>query len=629
VLAAAIAISAGLGLSDHGVKVVGTIPTGLPGVSWPHLKLGDLWVLLPSAAGMMLVIFSEALGAGQTFADKHGYRLESSQEMIALGLANLGSGVLGGLACGGSLSQSAVNDGAGARTEISPVIAAVLSLVTVVALTPLFTDLPEAVLAALIIHAVSHLMKVGEMKRYRRLVPREFWLAMLTLLGVIVLDVLPALIIGVVIALLLLVYQASRPRVSMLGADPVVPGAFADIGRHDGIVPVPGVLIVRPDAPLFYANAELVRDAIEQAMGNARAVVLLLDGNDNLDITSAEQLGNTGRRPGRQERPARPGPRARPGPGDGRTVRAARHGRRRSRLPDHARRRGLGAVGSRRARAGPSGRRGLDVPLFSQVVGLLRFGGQPDALLAVEQPVQAGREHAADQRCHDEQPHLAQGGAADHQGGAKAASRVHRRAGDRDADEVHHGQRQPDGDGGRGRVGGRRGHSQDDEDEQRGQDDLEDERPAQADVNLRLLAPAVGAQAGDGPVIEGRGAERAPQHQRTDDPAGELGDPVTDRLGQRDAPGEQGADGDGGVDVAAGYRPDHVHQRQQGQAERQRGGHHPGRHAGAGEPEAEHQRGHAHGEEHQDRRAKELNRKLPDHYVTITTGAGGVVTPAE
>src|SRR5690349_24880106 len=87
------------------------------------------------------------------------------------------------------------------------------------------------------------------MKRFRRLVPREFWLAMLTLLGVIVLDVLPALIIGVVIALLLLVYQASRPRVSTLGADPVVPGAFADIGRHDGIAPVPGVLIVRPDAP--------------------------------------------------------------------------------------------------------------------------------------------------------------------------------------------------------------------------------------------------------------------------------------------------------------------------------------------------------------------------------------------
>jgi high affinity sulfate transporter 1 len=291
VLVLAIAISAGLGLSGHGVKVVGKIPTGLPNVSWPHLKLDDLWVLLPSAAGMMLVIFSEALGAGQTFADKHGYRLDSSQEMIALGLANLGSGVLGGLACGGSLSQSAVNDGAGARSEVSPLIAAALSLVTVIALTPLFTDLPEAVLAALIIHAVSHLMKAGEMRRFYRLVPREFWLAMLTLLGVIVLDVLPALILGVVIALLLLVYRASRPRISVMGADQAVPGAFADIGRHPGVVPVPGVLIVRPDAPLFYANAELVRDAIEEAADVARAVVVVLDGNDDLDITSAEQLG--------------------------------------------------------------------------------------------------------------------------------------------------------------------------------------------------------------------------------------------------------------------------------------------------------------------------------------------------
>jgi hypothetical protein len=169
----------------------------------------------------------------------------------------------------------------------------------------------------------------------------------------------------------------------------------------------------------------------------------------------------------------------------------------------------------------------------------------------------------------------------------------------------------------------------DDEDEQRRQDDLEDEGAADADVDVRLLPVAIGAQARDGPVVEGRGAERAPQHQRADDPAGELGDPVADRLGQRDTPGEQGADGDRGVDVAAGYRPDHVHQRQQRQAERQRGGYHSRRDAGAGEPEAEHQRGHADGEEHQDRRTEELNRELPDHCVTITTGAGGVVTPAE
>ena len=111
VLVAGIAISAAANLSDHGVDTVGKIPSGLPTVVSEHITVSQLWVLIPSAVGMMLVIFSEALGAGQTFADKHGYRLDSSQEMIALGLANLGSGFLGGLACGGSLSQTAVNDG--------------------------------------------------------------------------------------------------------------------------------------------------------------------------------------------------------------------------------------------------------------------------------------------------------------------------------------------------------------------------------------------------------------------------------------------------------------------------------------------------------------------------------------
>ena len=97
-------------------------------------------------------------------------------------------------------------------------VAAALSLITVLALTPLFTDLPEAVLAALIIHAVSHLMKVAEMRRFYRLMPREFWLGMLTLVSVITLDVLPALIIGVAMSILMLVYRASRPHLSVLGA---------------------------------------------------------------------------------------------------------------------------------------------------------------------------------------------------------------------------------------------------------------------------------------------------------------------------------------------------------------------------------------------------------------------------
>jgi sulfate permease, SulP family len=294
VLVAAITLSAALGLSEHGVATVGRIPTGLPSPSVPHLNASDLWTLLPSAAGMLLVIFSEALGAGQTFADKHGYRLDPNQEMVAIGVANVGSGFLGGLAAGGSLSQSAVNDGAGARSQLSTIVAAALSLVTVLALTPLFTDLPEAVLAALIIHAVSHLMKVAQMRRFYNLMPREFWLGIITLAAVITLDVLPALIIGVVTSMLLLVYRASRPRLSVLGVDEAAPGDFVDVDRHATAHPVPGVLIVRPDAPLFYANAQAVEDGVRTLLASSSAgthtVLIDLDANDELDITSIEAL---------------------------------------------------------------------------------------------------------------------------------------------------------------------------------------------------------------------------------------------------------------------------------------------------------------------------------------------------
>jgi MFS superfamily sulfate permease-like transporter len=274
------------------VAIVGDIPSGLPSVAVPDIALGDLWVLLPAAVGMMLVIFSEALGAGTTFADKHGYRIDSNQEMIALGVANLGSSLLGGLAGGGSLSQTAVNDGAGARSQLSSLIAAGLSLVTVIALTPLFADLPEAVLAALIIHALSHLMKVRQLIGFHHLSPQEFWLGIMTLGGVIVFDVLPGLILGVVISILLFVYRASQPKVSILGRTPN--GEYVDVDRNPDGQTIPGVLVVRPDSPLFYANAQSVRDDIEGyatvADSGIRSVVIDLDSNDDLDITSAEHL---------------------------------------------------------------------------------------------------------------------------------------------------------------------------------------------------------------------------------------------------------------------------------------------------------------------------------------------------
>jgi sulfate permease, SulP family len=215
-------------------------------------------------------------------------------ELIALGVANTGSGLLGGLAGGGSLSQSAVNEGAGARSEISPLVAALLILITVLVLTPVFKNLPEAVLAALIIHAVSHLWKIAELRRYYAEQRLEFCLALATLIGVITLDVLPGLVIGVASMLLLVIYRASRPQVGTLGRLPGEPGAYGDVSRHPDHEPIPDLLVLRLESPLFYANATPVRDRIKTIVGASdpppTALILDIGANDRLDITSAEML---------------------------------------------------------------------------------------------------------------------------------------------------------------------------------------------------------------------------------------------------------------------------------------------------------------------------------------------------
>ena len=160
-----IVVSAALGLSSHGVEVVGEVPSGLPTPGVPSVDGADLVPLLAAAGGMVLVIFSESLGAANTFALEHGYEIDANQELIALGVANVGSGLVGGL--GGWRQPVAVGGQRGSRRAPGDVHdrRAVLIVVTVLVLTPLFKDLPEAVLAALIIHAVSHLWKFAAMRR--------------------------------------------------------------------------------------------------------------------------------------------------------------------------------------------------------------------------------------------------------------------------------------------------------------------------------------------------------------------------------------------------------------------------------------------------------------------------------
>ncbi len=182
----------------------------------------------------------------------------------------------------------------GARSELSPLVATVLALVTVLFLTPLFKSLPEAVLAALIIHAVSHLFKVDEFRRYYREQRLEFWVGLGTIAGILTIDVLPGLGIGVTAMVLLVVYHASRPHIAVLAPVPGVSDAYVDVGRHPRYTQLATLLVLRLEAPLFYANATPVAESIKSLVGSAvttpRAVILDVAANAELDITSSEKL---------------------------------------------------------------------------------------------------------------------------------------------------------------------------------------------------------------------------------------------------------------------------------------------------------------------------------------------------
>ena len=295
VLFGAIALSSALGLNqNHGVEVVGTLPQGLPAFAIPQVPIQDLLAMVLPAIGVLLVAFSEGLGVAHEFADKHGYEVDANQELNANALVNVASALFGGMIAGGGMSASAVKEGAGARTQVANLVTWVVTIVTVLFLTPLFASLPEAVLGALIIHAVWHIIASRKLQRLRQEAPAEVWFGVLALWGVLLIDVLQGMIIGLVASLLFVVYRTARPHVSSLGRIPGSTGAYSDLGRHPDDIAVPGVLIIRPDAQLYYANALTVRDEVKALIGAAeqppKALILDLTATDRLDLTSAEMI---------------------------------------------------------------------------------------------------------------------------------------------------------------------------------------------------------------------------------------------------------------------------------------------------------------------------------------------------
>jgi MFS superfamily sulfate permease-like transporter len=243
--------------------------------------------------GIALVNFAEAIGPARGFATRHKYDVDPDEELVALGAANVGAGLFQGFPIGSSLSKSAANDAAGARTPISLVAAAALMALVALFLTQLFAPLPEATLGAIVIVAVLGMMKVGELRRFGRLRQTDLLLALVALFGVLVFGVELGLAIAVVTSLLVLVWHASRGRVTSLGRSPTG-SDYASIVRHPDHRASPGILVLRPDEPLFFANAESlrasIRDAVAQADVPTRAVVLDLEMTGELDVPALDML---------------------------------------------------------------------------------------------------------------------------------------------------------------------------------------------------------------------------------------------------------------------------------------------------------------------------------------------------
>ena len=218
VLFGSIVLSSAFNLSaNYGVEVVGVLPQGLPSFSLPAVPWTALPLMIGPAIGVLLVAFSQSLGVAHQYADKHDYEIEPNKELNAFAVINLASGLFGGQVAGGSMAPSAVNDGAGGRSEVASLVAWGAVILTLLFLTPLFTNLPETILAALILHALWHIIASRKLHTARLVSRPEFALGLLTFAGVILIDVLQGMLIGLVSALLVIIYRSSRPHLSALG----------------------------------------------------------------------------------------------------------------------------------------------------------------------------------------------------------------------------------------------------------------------------------------------------------------------------------------------------------------------------------------------------------------------------
>ena len=292
VVTLSIAIASIFGLAALGVPTTGEVPAGLPSLAAPSLRLRDVEGIFPLALGCLLLAYVEGVSAARTFATKHNYPLDPRQEFLGIGAANFAAALGHGYPVAGGLSQSAVNDTAGARSPLALVFASLTLALGLLFLTGVLADLPKAVLAAVVLTAVYKLVDFPALYRMWRISRIDFFAAAIALMAVLFLGILQGILLAALASVLMLLARASEPHVAFLGR---IPGTdkYSDFDRHPENEPIPNVIAFRPEASLLYINAESVLIAVLdrlQLSRNIRLVVCDLSASPNIDLAGSNTL---------------------------------------------------------------------------------------------------------------------------------------------------------------------------------------------------------------------------------------------------------------------------------------------------------------------------------------------------
>lgn len=296
---AVVIISTGIvsvfGLADQGVKVVGLIPSGLPSLEVPSFNLDQMEGLLELAFACFLLAYVESIATARAFASKHHYDVNPRQEFLGLGAANLMAALGHGYPVAGGLSQSAVNEKAGARTPLSLVFSSIALVIVLYFLTGMLFNLPETVLAAIVLIAVSGFVKIDDFKELRKISHLEFNVALVAFMGVLLLGILKGVAISAIASILFLLRMMAKPHVAVLGR---IPGSirFSDADRHTHNERFPGLFLFRIEAPLLYFNVNAINsavlDAIHRESTPVRLAVCDLSTSPYIDAAGAGMLKN-------------------------------------------------------------------------------------------------------------------------------------------------------------------------------------------------------------------------------------------------------------------------------------------------------------------------------------------------